>query len=239
MNIKKISILTGICFTLSLQAARLRFILINNTGANLFACLRTHDCNPLNEPEMSPGDVSNIFTENFKAGVTRFFFKLQTNTEFRAYEIVYNSQKKLLQLQRNGITFDETPYDANYAQYPPVIYIGAGLDEVHKNNYGRIDVHFDNDAIYNNQKVTGMNTPNITGYRPSLYLGDRGPIPLRRDKNHFCKKHTPCRDNLSSLSAYVGTCTRPTPHDNLNPFCSRNKVNWRSKRFENCTKRCT
>jgi hypothetical protein len=237
MNVKRFIILISGCLTLSLQAVRLRFILINNTGANLFACLRTHDCNPLNEAEMRPGEAENIYTENFKSGITRFVFKLQTNTEFRAYEIVYDNQAKLLQLQRNGIVFDETPYNAGYTQYPPVILVGAGIDELHKNNFGKIDVHFDNEAIYNNQKITGMNTPNSTGYKPSLAYGDSGPIELRRDQNHFCPKHSACRTDLARLSSYVGICKHPQPHDNLNPFC-RKQVNWRDKRFENCPKKC-
>lgn len=227
MNIKRLSILLGMCLTLSLQAARLRFVLINNTDANLFACLRTHDCNPLNEPEMRPGEAENIYTESFKTGMTKFFFKLEINNEKTDYEVVYNSKTKTLQLQRNGIVFEETAYNAEYADYPPVIRIDR-----------KLDAHFDTEAIYNNQKHTGMNTPNITDYRPSLYLGNSGPIELRRDKNHFCRKHTPCRDDLASLSAYVGTCRHPQPHDNLNPFCRKKQLNWRSKRFENCPNQC-
>ncbi len=216
---------TSICLTLSLQAVRLRFILENNTGANLFACLRTHDSNPLNEAEMRPGERENIYTESFKKGITRFIFKLETNNEVTNYEVVYNSQAKMLQLQREGIVFDETSYNADKAEYPPVILIDK-----------KLDAYFDNESIYNNEKVTGRNTPNSVGYKPSLYLGDSGPKELRRDQNRFCPKHSKCRNDLARLSAYVGECNHQKPHDNLNPFCKKKKICWRDKRFEYCSK---
>jgi hypothetical protein len=228
MNLTKLMIVVAcISTTLSIKAIRLRFILENNTNANLFACLRTHDCNPLNEAEMRPGERENIYTENFKRGITRFIFKLEINNEFTQYDVVYNSQSKILQLQRNGIVFDETPYNAEFADYPPYIRIDR-----------KLDAHFDPNAIYDTQKVTGRNTPNGAGYKPSLYLGDRGDIPIRRDKNHFCRKHTECRDDLANLTSYVGICETPQPHDNLNPFCGKKQVNWREKRVKKCSGKC-
>lgn len=69
MNVKRLIILiTCINITLSLQAVRLRFILINNTGANLFTCLRTHDSNPLNEAEMRPGEREISLQKALKKG---------------------------------------------------------------------------------------------------------------------------------------------------------------------------
>lgn len=204
--------------TPSLQAVRLRFILINETEANLFACLRSHDCDPMNEAEMRPGESENIYTDNFKTGITRFVFKFETSNESTAYEVVYNSHTKQLQLQRNGIVFEETSHSGNNALNPPVLRIDK-----------KLDAHFDAEALYDNQKITGMNQPNKRGYKPSLYLGDSGQIHTAEDKNRFCSKSSRYRNDLKRLSSYVGICEHAQPHDNLNPFC-RKKINWSQKR---------
>ncbi|MBY0110330.1 MAG: hypothetical protein K2X90_04425 [Candidatus Babeliaceae bacterium] len=224
MNIKKTLFFVGIGLTFSLQALRLRFIVINNTQANLFTCLRTHDCNPLSQAEMRPGEAANIYTESFKTGITRFILKLETNNKETNYDVVYNSQTKQLQLQRNGITIEEISYTFNSdPENTPVIRVDKWLD-----------AHFDAEAIYNERKVTGMNAPNARGYTPGLAYGNNGYIEIREDRNRFCPKKSECRYNLARLSSYLGLCNNAQQHDNLNPFCRKTQINWQEKRFKKC-----
>jgi hypothetical protein len=210
----------------SLEAVRLRFILENNTKSNLFVCLRTHDCNPMIEAPMPPGTRENIYTENFNSKITNFTFKLLTNYEVTSYSVIYHPRAKTLQLQKNGLIFDEIAYDATRVSYPPLIKIDK-----------KLDAYFAMDEIYNINKKTGMNLPNTNGYRPSLYLGNNGKIGMRRDQNRFCPKNAPERKNLASLTSYAGRCEHDLVHDNLNPFCKKRKM--RRGRFgqnRNCTR---
>lgn len=205
----------------SIEANRLRFILSNYTKSNLYACLRTHDCDPLLEAPMEPDTRENIYTENASGHVTNYKLKLLINNEETSYDVVYKPKSKVLQLKRGTFVYDEIPYNADKVSMPVVIDIDR-----------KLDAHFNMDELYNFGKQTGMNTPNPAGYRPSLYLGNSGPIELRRDKNHFCPKNSECRDDLASLSSYVGVCKHRPIHDNLNPFCKKEKN--RRKRFKKC-----
>lgn len=223
--------LVSMYVTFPLMAARLRFILENYSGANLFACVRTKDCNPLDEAEMPDGTRENLYTENFSARTNKFIFKIQTNNESRRYDIVYDPRAKILQLQRDGIVFDEAPYNVDYAEEPMTI-------TVQKLKRGQLDVYFNPDAIYNANiaQINGFTKANSMGYKPSLYLGDGGQKILRQDKNRFCPRSSECRNDLTSLTSYVGRCDYSERHDNLNPFCGKEHTGkWRTYR-EKCNK---
>ncbi len=201
-----------------MQAKRLRFILVNKSGSNLFACLRTSQCNPLINPAILPNDSTNLYTENFETAHS-FSFNLQTNNETTQYKVQYNPQAKIIQLQRGGIVFDEINYNADIVSAPVIIDIDR-----------KLDAYFNMEAWLEEGVATGFNQANGRGYKPSLYLGDAGPQEPRRDKNHFCKKNTPCRNDISTLNSHLGICTHKKPSDNLNPFCKENK---------SCPKRCS
>ncbi len=219
MSLRNYCILSiGITAVLPVEAVRLRFILSNYTNSNLYACLRTHDCDPLLEAPMEPDTRENIYTENASGNVTNYKLKFLINNEVTNYDIVYKPKSKVLQLRRGTFVYDEIPYNSDKVSMPVVIDIDR-----------KLDAHFNIDELYNFGKQTGMNTPNSVGYRPSLYLGNNGPIKIRRDKNNFCPKRSECRDELASLTSYVGRCEHTKTHDNLNPFCKKEKQH--RKRF--------
>ncbi len=202
------------CLPGFIEAARLRFILENQMETNVFACLGTHDCDPLIETAMPPHTRENIYTENFSSEITNFHLNLQTNRQTRQYSVVYNPKSKLLKLKSGDFVEDEMTYDMGKTKTPPFIIIGR---KTNPHSLPRLEAYFAD--LFDTEQENGTNMANSAGYKPTTYLGDRGSIETRRDQNRFCSRNSSCRKDLASLSSYVGRCDHPQIHDNLNPFC--------------------
>lgn len=205
--------------TMPLNAVRLRFILQNQSMNTLYACLSSHQCDPLIEAEMPPDTNENIYTANLSPKINKFYFNIVTNNEVTNYTIRYNPGAKMLTLERDGIISDTTPYNPANREDPIVIYI---------DNY--VDAYFNNQALY--YQALKPIDPHDKKYKPSMYLGNNGEIDHRNDQNRFNRKDSPYRKDIASLSSYVGRCDVVSRADR-DHFCrSKNRCGHR------CSTRC-
>jgi hypothetical protein len=207
-----------------LNAVRLRFILQNQSMNTLYACLSSHQCDPMIEAEMPPDTNENIYTANLNSKIGKFYFNIVTNNEVTNYTIRYNRGAKMLTLEREGIISDTTPYNPVNRQDPIVILIDQ-----------KLDAYFNNQALY--YQALKPIDPNDKKYKPSMYLGNNGEIDHRNDQNWFCSRYSPYRKDIASLSSYVGRCNTVSRGDR-DHFCRKKKCKSFKKRGHRCTTRC-